>query len=102
MSDDFSLGSPAAASGQHPVRFGDYRVLDRIAEGGMGLIFRGQDVRSGRLVAIKTVASPRAADAAAIRREIVVLSNLRHPGIVRLHTYGEEGGSPWLALELVT
>jgi len=83
------------------VRFGDYRVLDRIAEGGMGLIFRGQDVRSGGLVAIKTVCSRREVDAAAIRREIVALSNLRHPGIVRLHTFGEEGGAPWIALELL-
>jgi eukaryotic-like serine/threonine-protein kinase len=83
------------------MRFGDYHVLDRIAEGGMGLVLRAQDLRSGRRVAIKTVCSGREVDAAAIRREIVTLSNLRHPGIVRLHTYGEEGGVPWMALELL-
>ena len=58
-------------------------------------------MRSGRLVAIKTVRSRREADAAAIRREIVTLSQLRHPGIVRLHAYGAESGVPWMALELL-
>jgi serine/threonine protein kinase len=99
VSDEYSFDC-AAACGQ-PLRFGTYRVLDRIAEGGMGLIFRGQDMRSGRLVAIKTVRSRRDADAAAIRREIITLAQLRHPGIVRLHTYDAESGVPWMALELL-
>jgi serine/threonine protein kinase len=92
---------PDATPWGEPTRFGDYRVLGRIAEGGMGLIYRGQHLRSGRLVAIKTVCSQRPTDAAAIRREIIALSNLRHPGIVRLHTYDEQGGVPWMALELL-
>ena len=98
MSDEYAFD--CAASGQ-PLRFGTYRVVDRIAEGGMGLIFRAQDLRSGRLVAIKTVRSRREVDAAAIRREIITLSQLRHPGIVRLHTYDAESGLPWMALELL-
>ena len=48
------------------IRFGAYRVVDRIAEGGMGLILRAEDDRGGAQVAIKTVGSTRAADAAAI------------------------------------
>ena len=83
------------------MRFGPYQVVERIAEGGMGIIFRGLDDRGGPPVAIKTVRSRRAADAAAIRREIVTLSVLRHPGIVRLHAHGLCAGAPWMAMELL-
>ncbi len=83
------------------MRFGPYQVVERIAEGGMGIIFRGLDDRGGPPVAIKTVRSRRAADAAAIRREIVTLSMLRHPGIVRLHAHGLCAGAPWMAMELL-
>ena len=84
-----------------PIRFGTYRVVERIAEGGMGLILRGEDVRGGRQVAIKTVGSTRAVDAAAICREIATLSRLRHPGIVRLLGHGVSNDVPWLAMELL-
>jgi serine/threonine protein kinase len=84
-----------------PIRFGAYRVVERIAEGGMGLILRGEDERGGRQVAIKTVGSTRAADAAAICREIAALSRLRHPGIVRLVAHGVSNDVPWMAMELL-
>ena len=99
MSDAFALATPDAV--EEPICFGTYRVLGRIAEGGMGLVLRGQDMRSGRQVAIKTVRSPRVSDAAAIRREIVALSNLCHPGIVRLYAHGVSTGMPWMAMELL-
>ena len=83
------------------MRFGPYLVVERIAEGGMGIIFRAVDDRGGAPVAIKTVRSRRAADAAAIRREIVTLALLRHPGIVRLHAHGLCAGVPWMAMELL-
>ena len=57
--------------------------------------------RDGRAVAIKTARSAREADATAIRREIITLSGLRHPGIVRLHGYGVQSSGPWIALELL-
>ena len=63
----------------------------------MGVIFRAEDVRDGRAVAIKTARSTREADATAIRREIITLSGLRHPGIVRLHGYGVQSSGPWIA-----
>jgi len=85
----------------HPICFGVYRAIERIGAGGMGIIFRAQDMRDGRAVAIKTVRSAREADALAIRREIVTLSALNHPGIVRMHGYGVQPGGPWIALELL-
>jgi serine/threonine protein kinase len=86
---------------EEPIRFGPYRVVERIAEGGMGLVLRGQDDRGGPRVAIKTVGSSRAADATAICREISTLSRLRHPGIVRLFGHGVANGMPWMAMELL-
>lgn len=87
--------------GRRPIWFGVYRAVERIAEGGMGVIFRAEDVRDGRAVAIKTARSAREADATAIRRELITLSGLRHPGIVRLHGYGVQSSGPWIALELL-
>ena len=91
---------PAEAP-EGPVRFGDYRVLSRISEGGMGIILRGQDCVDGRIVALKTVRSARPADAAAIRREIDALRRVDHPGIVRLYDDGVWSGMPWMAMELL-
>jgi eukaryotic-like serine/threonine-protein kinase len=91
---------PAEAPGG-PVRFGDYRVLSRIAEGGMGILLRGQDCVDGRIVALKTVRSARPADAAGIRREVAALRRVDHPGIVRLFDDGVWSGMPWLAMELL-
>src|SRR5678815_1822842 len=80
VSDDDLPIEPAGVLPK-PMFFGVYRAVERIAEGGMGMIFRADDARGGPPVAIKTVRSPREADAAAIAREIVTLSRLpRHPG----------------------
>jgi serine/threonine protein kinase len=84
-----------------PAGFGVYRTIERIAEGGMGVIVRAEDTRTGEQVAIKTALSTRPADAAAIEREIVALSGLHHPGIIRVRGYGVQLAGPWIALELL-
>jgi serine/threonine-protein kinase len=84
-----------------PAGFGVYRTIERIAEGGMGVVVRAEDARTGEQVAIKTALSTRAADAAAIQREIVALSGLHHPGIVRMRGFGVQQAGPWIALELL-
>ena len=82
-------------------RLGPYEVLGSIAEGGMGIVLRGRDTRDGREVAIKTVRSPESADATGIRREIQVLGQLSHPGIVRLIADWTSNQMPWMAMELL-
>jgi len=67
----------------------------------MGIVLRGQDVRDGGLVALKTVRSPGSADAASLRREIAALGRMSHPGIVRLLADGSWNGMPWMAMELL-
>jgi serine/threonine protein kinase len=84
-----------------PERIGPYDVVGSIAEGGMGIVLRGRDARTGGLVALKTVRSQRRSDASSIRREIAALSRLSHPGIVRLLADGTWNDKPWMALELL-
>ena len=67
----------------------------------MGIVLRGRDRLTGRAVALKTVRGDRRSDAASIRREIVALGQLSHPGIVRLLADGTWDDKPWMALELL-
>ncbi|MES1208453.1 MAG: serine/threonine-protein kinase [Pseudomonadota bacterium] len=96
---DFALD--VESSPEPPARLGGYMILDRLAEGGMAAIFRGQDIRTGALVALKTVSSPLPSQIEGLDREIAMLRHLQHPGIVRLLGDGIWNGLPWLALELL-
>jgi serine/threonine protein kinase len=82
-------------------RLGPYRVIGSIAIGGMGVVLRAQDIRDGRMVALKTTRSKRPSEVAGIRREISVLKEISHPAIVRLIADGTSGGLPWMAMELL-
>jgi eukaryotic-like serine/threonine-protein kinase len=84
-----------------PAWIGCYRVLDRIAEGGMGRVFRALDTANSRMVAIKTPRTRTATEVACLRREAAVLKRLSHPGIVRLLGDGACDGMPWMAMELL-
>jgi serine/threonine protein kinase len=83
---------------------GRYQLLDKLGEGGMGAVFRARDLRLERAVAIKMLPAGSAPDAAAVvrfRREAKALAKLSHPGIIPAHDSGEEGGRPFLVMELV-
>jgi serine/threonine protein kinase/tetratricopeptide (TPR) repeat protein len=88
---------PAGASW----RIGPYRILEPLGRGGMGVVYRGEHVHSGRQAAIKTVLVPRSELLQGIRREIHVLARLRHPGVVRILDEGLHEGLPWYAMELL-
>ncbi len=85
-----------------PVREGD--ILDgrfelgRVAaSGGMGVVFRGVDRQTGGLVAVKTLRDTDGAER--FRREVQVLSGLRHPGIVAYLGHGTAAGELYLVME---
>jgi serine/threonine protein kinase len=83
---------------------GNYDLLDKIAEGGMGAIYRGRDRRSGQVVAIKVMPPHMAANPVLLERfkqEFRAASSLNHPNIVRALDFGDTGSSPYLVMEFV-
>ena len=85
---------------------GRYALVERIATGGMGEVWRGMDQILGRPVAIKMLSAMHADDEqfrARFRAEARYASSLSHPGITRVFDYGEHSplGGPYLVMELV-
>ena len=81
---------------------GRYVVLARIGRGGMGTVFRAEDVELGRPVALKRLHADADAEARArLVREARSAAQLQHPNVVTVHEVGEHAGTPFLAMELV-
>jgi len=83
---------------------GRYKVLGRIGMGGMGVVYRVEHVRMGKVAAMKVLRRDLVDDAQAARRfirEVEVVSKLEHPNIVQTFDFGEWRGLLYLVMELV-
>jgi eukaryotic-like serine/threonine-protein kinase len=80
---------------------GPYRITGVLGRGGMGVVYRGEHVETGRLAAIKTVRAARPDLVAGIRREIQTLASVSHEGVVDVLGYGIADGLPWCAMEML-
>ncbi len=79
-----------------------FEVLDELARGGLGRVFRARDPRTGRILAIKEVLHPVPEIIARFAREALVTANLQHPSIVPVYEVGTWGdGEPFYAMKLV-
>jgi eukaryotic-like serine/threonine-protein kinase len=89
----------ALASG---ARLGPYRITAPLGAGGMGLVYRAEDTRLGRTVAIKLIRSGAAISAAVrqrFEREARAVAALNHPNICAVYDVGSEAGADYLVME---
>jgi serine/threonine protein kinase/tetratricopeptide (TPR) repeat protein len=83
---------------------GHYFVLDRLGAGGMGIVFKARDRRSGRIVALKLLPPSFGRDAEAVlrfRREFEVAARLDHPNVVSAIDAAEDRGVQFLTMEYI-
>ena len=81
-----------------------YRLVEKIGEGGMGVVWKAHDTKLDRSVAIKLLPQELTADEerlGRLEREARVLASLNHPGIAAIHALDHDGGNHFLVLELV-
>jgi predicted ATPase/predicted Ser/Thr protein kinase len=85
-------------------RLGPYQLISLLGAGSMGEVYRAEDTRLERTVAVKTLPAVLAADPAQVRRferEARAASALNHPNIVTVYDVGREGDVPYIAMEFV-
>lgn len=83
-------------------RCGRYELLDKLGEGGMGVVYRARDPELDRELAIKLLREETGEAARArLRREALALARLSDPRVVTVFAVGHERGQTWIAMELV-
>ncbi len=85
-------------------RVGHYRIIEKLGQGGMSIVYRAQDLDLHRAVALKQVRPDHAADGEIVQRlmsEARAAASLSHPHIVTIYEVMEIAGSPMIAMQLV-
>ncbi len=102
---------PVGAARQEPTqggmsfeRLGQYQLLEKLGEGGMGTVYKALHTKLDKVVALKVLSSSKTQDAQAVsrfEREMKAVGKLEHPNIVRAMDAGEWNGAHYLVMEYV-
>lgn len=94
----------ALVAGEIPKQFGPYEVIEEIARGGMGVVYKVRHTKLDHIYALKVMIAGESASETAIARffrEARAIAKLRHNGIVQIHEFGEEGGIHYFSMDYV-
>ncbi|MEW6160091.1 MAG: serine/threonine-protein kinase [Verrucomicrobiota bacterium] len=100
-----SAGADDTPGASKPARsFNDYELIEEIARGGMGIVYRARQISLDRIVAVKMILTGAATSREAIHRfrtEAAAAANLQHPNIVAVHEVGTHRDENYLVMDFV-